>query len=406
MVFERWDARGGRSGRVAMLLASAVALAPSPSASAATGSPQDTLTPLVGVPAYVVHPDLNGDGRPDLVTGLWRTDRLTVRLNEGHGRFGPVRRYPAGQSPSIVETGDFDEDGREDVAVTNQSSDSISIFISNGDGSLQPARTYRVTDPAEGPVQGGGAFPLLVDDFDGDGTLDIVTATTAPDYLSVLIGNGDGTFRAPRAYRIPSPLSGFPFGLAKGDFDADGDLDVAATGAASVVIFKGAGDGSFRPTATYDAGGAWLSWINSGDVNGDGVLDLQFDSTATNRIEILLGNGDGSFRRGDSFSSRGLAPQGFSTHDLNEDGLLDLAVVNASSTRGRGNLAVFLGTGHGQFTRGVTYPGGFSPFNSRVSDLDGDGNLDVAVVDGFPGVVSVYFGKGRGTFGPRAVYEM
>lgn len=389
---------------VALRLSMAVALSLGGVAQGA--SPQEALTPVAGVPAYVVTPDLDLDGRPDLALAHFATGLLSVRLNQGDGRFGPLQRYPAGVLPSIVETGDFNRDRREDIAITNNGSKDLSILLSRGDGTLEPARVYPITDPANGSPQGSGAFPLLVDDFNHDGKLDIVTATSGPDHISVLLGNGDGTFRPAKTYPIPSLLSVFPFSLAKGDFDGDGNLDLASSGAASVTIFKGAADGSFGPHVTYDAIGAWISWINPGDVNGDGKLDLQFDSTATNSMGILLGNGDGTFTRGDTFSSEGLAPQGFSTDDFNADGLLDLAVVNAATVLGQGNLAIFLGTGAGHFRNRATYPAGFSPFNTRVADLDGDGKPDVAAVVGVPADVSIFKGNGDGTFRPRVVYGM
>jgi len=403
-VADRDNVKGGQM-RCAAVLACCSAAVLGASSTASGASLQEALTPLIGVPAYTVTPDLDGDGRPDLVTAMYKTDQLVVRVNHGGRRFGPAQRYPGGVAPAIAETGDFNGDGREDVVVTNQGADYLSVFLSRGDGTLQPAQRYRITDPAYGPVQGGGGYAVSVADFNRDRRLDIVTATTGPDYLSVLDGNGDGTFRKPRAYGMPSGFGVFPFDFAEGDFDGDGRLDLAASGAGSLTVFKG-GDGSFRPIVTYELPGLWLSWVNSGDHNGDGRLDLVFDSTATNELKLMLGNGDGTFRSRATFSSLGFAPQGFCTHDLNGDGRLDLAVVNAGSPDGRGNLAVFMGKQNGRFRKGVTYAGGLSPFNCRVTDLDGDARVDIAVVDGLPGVVSVYYGRGRGAFGQRVAYGM
>lgn len=366
----------------------------------------EAVTSLAGVPGDVRTPDLNGDGRPDLVALLFGADMLSVRLNLGGGTFGPAQRYPAGQKPSIQETGDFNGDGKVDIAVTNTGSKTMSVFFGNGDGTLQPARTLSITDPQQGPVGGAGAFGLVVGDFNHDHNDDIATVTTGPDRLTVLLGAGDGNFGPVRSYPSPSPLSLFPFALASGDFNHDHNADLVSGGVGSVTTYQGSPDGSFMPTHTYDLPGVVVAWIDVADVNHDGHDDVVLSGTGTHNLRVLLGNGDGSFRQGENLFSEGIGPQGFDTGDLNGDGIADIAVANTTTPAAQGNLAIFLGTGHGHFRKNGSYPAGFSPFTVSINDLDGDHIPDIASAVGVPSSVSIFIGRGDGSFRPRVTYPM
>jgi hypothetical protein len=383
-----------------------VAGAPSATVPPATAAGSQDLASLAGVPGDVRTPDLNGDGKPDLVALLFGADFISVRLNNGDGTFGPPRRYPAGQKPSIQETGDFNGDGKVDIAVTNTGSKTLSVFFGNGDGTLQPAQQHPITDPDHGIDGGMGAFGLVVGDFNHDHKDDIATVTTGPDRLSVLLGRGDGSFEAARSYPSPSPLSIFPFALASGDFNHDHSLDLASGGMGSVTVYQGSPDGSFSVTHTYNLPGVVVAWIDVADVNNDGNDDLVLSGTGTLNVNVLLGNGDGSFHPGDNLFSQGLGPQGFDTGDLNGDGLVDVAVANTATPTAEGNVSIFLGTGGGHFRETESYPAGLSPFTVSINDLNGDHVPDLAAAVGAPASVSIFIGRGDGTFRPRITYPM
>ena len=131
--------------------------------------------------------------------------------------------------------------------------------------------------------------PVAVGDFNGDGKLDVVTASGAGSFLSVALGNGDGTFQPAVQYTLPSWASS----IAVGDFNGDGKLDVAVLVATSVAVLLGNGDGTFQTAVSYGGGG---SSVAVGDFNGDGKLDLVVTNYNCPCVSVLLGNGNGTFQ--------------------------------------------------------------------------------------------------------------
>ena len=372
---------------------------------------EELLTPLVGIPGNINAPDLNGDGKADIVAAMFGTDWLSIRLNNGDGTFGPFRRYRVGLKPSFIAVGDLNGDGKLDIAVSNAGSADVSILLGNGDGTMQAAKNYPISEALKGPLPtSNGTFSLVVDDFDHDGKLDVVTANSISNDVSFLRGNGDGTFQAAKTYPIagPNSVGVIPFALSSADFDGDGNLDLVSGGVVSVTILKGDGKGGFTAIGS-NLVGFDIACTNVADLDGDGILDIAATGTGTLNVKILLGNGDGTFRDGDNLSSLGFGPQCFSIADLNADGMPDIAVVNSGSVYGSGDLAILLGSGGGHFAGSLattTYAVNFLPWATAVRDFDGDGKADVAAVNTFPPSVSVLRGNGDGTFQPQVVYPM
>jgi hypothetical protein len=271
------------------------------------------------------------------------------------------------------------------------------------------------------PFYGVGSTPVaqVVGDFNGDGHADLVVANQNANTVSVLLGNGDGTFRPKTDYATGST----PIGVAAGDFNGDGKLDVAVAnfGANSVSVLLGNGDGTFRPKTDIALTTTPVS-LTVGDLNGDGKLDLMVatEDLSNDYVNVLKGNGDGTFQA-PSISISDSAPKGIAltlepfstinTGDFNGDGKLDLVVVNNKDSRSQrsglfyfgGSVSVMLGNGDGTLQAPRITAVGSSPRTVAVGDFNGDGRPDIAVGNYISGNMSVFMNTGGGNFSPTTI---
>jgi hypothetical protein len=286
-----------------------------------------------------------------------------------------------GTDPRGISVADFNGDHKLDMAVVNRGSNTVSILLGNGDGTFAAPANYAT-----------GVDPTAVafGDFNGDGKLDLVTTNRASYTISILLGNGDGTFGNHVDYTAGTE----PIAVTVADFNGDGFLDIAVANSAdnTVSIFLGVGDGTFRPGVTYAVGSGPIAVV-AGDFNGDGNVDLAVAGSGTDNISVLIGNGDGTFQSGVSYTT-GSDPDGLFAADLNGDGKLDLVAAN----NGSNTVSVFLNNGNGTFASGVAYAVGTLPFGISGGDFYGNGKIDIAVVNEGDDTVSILPGKGDGTF--------
>ena len=350
--------------------------------------------------------DLNGDGNPDLIVANQCVDfncatgSVSVLLGNNGGTFRTAVSYGSGGSQAdSVAVGDVNGDGIPDVVVANQcasnrncdNNGTVAVLLGNGDGTLQAPVTYD-----SGGVQ---ADWVAIADVNHDGNLDLILANQCIDRncatgsVSVLLGNGDGTFQAAVSYGSGGPQAS---SLAIGDVNGDGNTDVvvanqcASSGSctnATVAVLLGNGDGTFQAAVGYSPGGTGSAYsVAIGDVNGDSKLDLVvanecYDgSCTTGALSVLAGNGDGTFQAALSTSTPQLflgQIQSLALADFDGDGKLDVG-------SGGGNF-LLLGKGDGTFQTpamlGTAGPG------IAVGDFNHDGKTDLAIAGG--GTVTV-----------------
>ncbi len=311
--------------------------------------------------------DFNGDGMLDLAVANLYSNTVSVLLGKGDGTFKPKVDYPTGLNPASVAVGDFNGDGRVDLVVATAGGPTVSILLGKGDGTFQPYVEY-----------GTGSGPLFVatGDFNGDGKLDLVSATNNSNLsgtVSVLLGNGDGTFQAHVDYGAGTG----PYSVAVGDFNGDDKLDLAVANYVdgTVSVLLGNGDGTFQAQVDYTTGVQPIS-VTAGDFNGDGKLDLAVASFAGDTVGVFLGNGNGTFQARVDYAA-GSVPYSVVVADFNGDDKLDLAVANDLSK----TVSVLLGNGDGTFRARANYGAGSNPQSLAVGDFNRDGRIDLAVAN-------------------------
>ena len=276
------------------------------------------------VPYAVVVGDFNGDGKLDIVVANTDSNNVSILLGNGDGTFQQALNYSVGTAPRSMAVGDFNADGKLDLVVGNSFSNDVSILLGNGDGTFQAALTY---------TTGFSPSSVAVGDFNSNGKLDLAVVNFGTSNLSILLGNDDGTFQPAVNYSDGA----IPVSVVVGDFNGDGKLDLAVAniaagniGPGSVSVLLGNGDGTFQTALDYGVGSNPNS-VAVGDFNGDGKLDLVVANTTSNSVSTLLGNGDGTFQTAVDFGV-GSIPYWAAVGDFNGDGRLDMAVANAASS--------------------------------------------------------------------------
>jgi len=320
----------------------------------------------------VLTADFNGDGFPDLV--ILGNNTISVLLGNGDGTF-TAAPSPSNDLPGAIAVGDFNGDGIPDLAVAPVLDEGNSeVLLGNGDG------TFSIANGSLGIGSGvATSNSIAAADFNGDGKLDIVEACASLgdqpcNLLLIQSGNGDGTFI--EFSSVPLSFLGSQ-SMAVGDFNGDGQPDVAVTnsGTNGVNVFLNNG-GGLSAVSAIPATGTGPTSIAAADFNGDGKLDLAVANYGSNNVTILLGNGDGTFTAAAS-PATGTAPNSVAVADFNGDGVPDLAVANAGSS----NVTILLGNGDGTFTAAAGPAADTGSTSVVLADFNGDGKEDLVVAN-------------------------
>jgi hypothetical protein len=347
-------------------------------------------------PAFLLATDVNADGKPDLVTAN-NDNSVTVLLGNGFGGFRSAGTVAAGNKPVFVAAGDLNGDGKTDLAVADSGNGSsvLTLLFGTGKGGFNPGGTVAV-----------GAQPtsVAIGDFNEDGDLDLASVSGGFGHLDVNLGNGDGTFIARANY-----ATGFcAASMVPGDFNHDGHIDLAvgcAFPSSGVSVLLGTGTGSFPSFTQYSAASESIVTLVTGDLNNDGNLDLvtangQF---TTNSVSVLTGNPNGTFNRATFFVAN-QDPHGVAVADFTADGWADVAVIGRGKPIGNawgetGTVATLYGNGDGTLVGPANLETNGGPGPVAIADFDNDGDKDLAVV---ASGVQLFTGLGNGGFDPMA----
>ena len=347
-----------------------------PAASTNMGSSFNVTSVTVG--------DFNGDGKLDLAVGgsiagqVGPTYSINILLGNGDGTFTSKGSVATGGAFQTFAAADFNGDGIPDLAVVNTTADIVTILLGNGDG------TFTASTAATSPT---GSIPvaIAVADLNGDGIPDLAIGNDpqggSSGSLTILLGNGDGTFTAAASPATPSGINA----IAVADFEGDGKEDIAVANGAVLTMLKGNGDGTFASsTITPETGSFNSSLIVTGDFNGDGKVDLAFAGYNF----LLLGNGDGTFTVVPLEIPSGVAPspvQIAAGADFNGDGFTDLTgpsvgdeidvaavvLLAANQTATASATGISLPPGTGSQEVDASYPGdsNYGPATSAAAKL-------------------------------------
>jgi hypothetical protein len=340
---------------------------------------------------------------------------VAILLNDGTGSFAAPVQYDLGASPNVsfagatpnsLAIGDLNGDNKMDLAVANGqfANNGVSVLLGNGDGTFGGLTSW-VADQQPAAV--------VIGNFLGDTKADMVVVNQGSNDVSFLLGNGDGTFAAPPTIaHINSPGP-----VVTGDFNGDSNQDVIVGNTFSLngvilTTLVGNGDGTFKTPTTIlntvtnpTTGQAKI--LAAAQMNAGSALDLiVLDSK--NKLDVFLNNGSGGFAAPVSYSA-GTNPTGMAVGDFNGDGKPDVAIVNSATAPADGTAMIYLNDGTGALTLVGTTPDiGLTPTGVFAADLDGDGKDDLAVANnnGFSSTVSVLISAGSGAFQAKVPYAV
>ena len=327
-----------------------------------------------GGPVGLVAADFDRDGDRDLATANNFTSTVTFLRNGGNGNLTEPAFSPEfiGASPTALAAADLDGDLDQDLAVT-AGGGVVNVLLNAGNGNF----TQPVTSPE--PV-GANPQAIVAADVDGDGDRDLATANFNSSDVTILRNNGNANFNQPAS--SPELVGPNPLSLAIADLDGDGDRDLVVGNSSNAVnILRNSGSGNFsQPLSSPEATAGLPGSIAPADLDGDGDQDLAVANNTAGNVTILRNGGNANFvEPASSPEDAGGAPTAVVAADLDADGDRDLANANFTT----GDVTILRNGGNANFVEPATSPetASNSPGSLVASDLDGDGDPDLATAD-------------------------
>jgi len=327
--------------------------------------------------------DLNGDKIKDLVIANGEDSSVTILIGTGNGNFREAKGspFPAGYMPNDIVVADFNKDGKPDLAFANHDRKYLTVLAGDGKGGFTPLKGSPFHVEVRPHTHG-----IATGDFNGDGNLDLVTDSWGNNQLAILFGNSEHGFSKTAKY---IPVGKHPYQRARvADLNKDGKLDIVTTNldGNNTTILLGDGKGNFHePEGSPFPCGDSPFGVAIGDINGDGNLDLAIvnapsatsENTGRDGLTILVGDGKGKFTimHGSPFTT-GVGPTRVAIGDLNGDGIADIVVANYKSN----SITVFLMRKNG-VASSYMVPVGAKPDGVAIADLNGDGKGDIVVAN-------------------------
>jgi hypothetical protein len=322
-------------------------------------------------------------GRVDLFDAAW-IDGLDLITFDNDGK-----------NPTSVALEDLNGDDLLDLITTNSYDGTVSVLM----GKPPAARTNPVDFfyPRTIYEVGGGAASVAVGDVDDNGILDIVTANALDHTVSVLLGDGDGTFERQLVFEVGRA----PNSVVLADVDVDGFVDIVTANELddTVSLLWGLGDGTFATAETIDVGRRPMEVVVE-DLDGNGMPDIITANSGDNTVSVLLEVGGGTFADPVRYNV-GRMPVSVTLGDLDDDGALDIVTAD----RVDGTISVLLGDGSGTFAEAVAHDAKAGPVEVRIEDLDDDGMMDVMTANLEMDFVVLLLGNGDGTFAEPVTYD-